>query len=96
MSMSKYASSAHRRAAMREKVRHIALEVGGELRTDYSGRGMYGATCYGIVTNDATFCIETAAEHGVKGASVDSMGTKVIVYWQSIHDERSDAARGKE
>lgn len=70
--------------ARREKVRAVAEEIGGTVREDYSGRGMYGATCYGIVTDDATNCLEIAGEHGLKGARTDGMGLKTIVYWPSI------------
>lgn len=76
----------------RATVRGIAAEVGGSLRTDYSGRGMFGASCYGIVTDDATNCIEIAAEHGIKGARTDGMGLKTIVYWTHIHEDARDAA----
>lgn len=30
----------------------LAMEVDCELRTSYSGRGMYGKTCLGFVTNN--------------------------------------------
>ena len=54
------------------------------LRDDYSGRGMYGATCYGIVTDDPEGLIERAAELGLKGACTDNMGLDTIVYWRNI------------
>lgn len=71
----------------RAKVRGIAAEIGGALRTDYSGRGMFGAQCYGIVTDDPTNCIEVAAENGITGAKTDGMGRQAIVYWTHIHED---------
>lgn len=68
----------------RDAVEAVAAEVGGTVRKDYSGRGMYGATCYGIVTDDSVNCIEIAAEHGLKRAEADSMGRQAIVYWPHI------------
>ena len=51
------------------------------LRTDYSGRGMFGRTCWGIVCDDPNDII---VEVGLKGAKTDSMGTSTIVYWPNI------------
>ena len=31
-----------------EKLNEVAESIGGEIRSGYSGRGMYGARCYGI------------------------------------------------
>lgn len=62
----------------------IAGEVGGDVRYNYSGRGMYGKTCVGIVCEDATKCIEEAAVRGFRGAKTDSMGRDTIVYWPKI------------
>lgn len=59
---------------------------GSNVVNDYSGRGMYGKTCYGIESNDHrdTEIIEACARHGLRGARVDSMGKGVIVYFPSI------------
>lgn len=65
----------------------IAEIVGGTLRNDYSGRGMYGETCYGIDCQSSTDCIETAAQFGIKGAKVDNMGKSWIVYWPHLKKE---------
>jgi hypothetical protein len=64
-------------------IEDVAQEVGGRART-YSGRGMYGKVCMGIVCDSATTTIETAAEKGLKGALTDGMGLQVIVYWPSV------------
>jgi len=67
----------------------IADDAGGELYRGYSGRGMYGDTCIGI-TGNATKIIETAGEHGIKGAITDSMGLDDIVYWPKYPDDQRD------
>jgi hypothetical protein len=51
------------------------------LRTDYSGRGMFGRTCWGIVCDDPN---DVIVDVGLKGAHTDSMGTSTIVYWPNI------------
>lgn len=61
-----------------------AQEVGGDIREGYSGRGMYGDECYGIVCDDATECIEVASAKGLTGARTDSMGTRTIVYYPKL------------
>ena len=67
-----------------DKIHEIARELGGEVREDYSGRGMFGATCYGIVCDDAAECMERAGSHGIFGAKCDCMGRQVIIYWPHI------------
>jgi len=67
-----------------EIIREVADEIGGEVRDDYSGRGMYGANCYGIDCDDDQYAIGEAAERGLKGASVDQLGKGYIVYWPSV------------
>jgi len=59
------------------------------VRTDYSGRAMFGRTCYGITSREQNDeqVIELAARNGLRGARVDSMGLGVIVYWPSINGE---------
>jgi len=69
---------------MIEAVGAVSVAVGGEVREDYSGRGMFGVTCFGVVCPNAERAIEEAAERGIKGALVDSMGRDEIVYWPSI------------
>jgi len=66
------------------KLKQIAEENGWDFRDDYSGRGMFGASCVGIDGDYATPIIEAAAAAGITGARQDSMGKGVIVYWPSI------------
>lgn len=62
----------------------VADIIGGEMYERYSGRGMYGEQCYGIVCDDPISCVENAAENGIKGAVYDQMGLQYIVYWPNI------------
>jgi len=64
-----------------EKIEEVAEEYDGKVRTNYSGRGMCGRTCYGIVTNDPNSVISAV---GIRGACTDSMGLDTIVYWPSV------------
>lgn len=63
------------------------------LQLGYSGRGMYGAKCDGIVGSDFIDIIETAAANGLTGAKYDNMGHDYIVYWP--HPVFSDEAYEK-
>ena len=62
----------------------LADELGGEVRLDYSGRGMFGARCMGIVCEDSEQVILNALGRGLPRGKVDSMGTRKIVYWPGI------------
>lgn len=63
-----------------ETVHTLALRFGG-LREDYSGRGMFGATCLGVVTRTPRQLVKAAATLGLHGHRTDSMGISTIVYW---------------
>ena len=64
-----------------------AHTVDGEIRTDYSGRGMFGDTCVGIVLKDegdlfqfARLLDDDLAEL-LDNPRWDSMGLREIAYW---------------
>ena len=65
-------------------VKKTAESVGGKVSKDYSGRGMFGKTCYGINCDNPTACIEVASANGLRGARWDQMGKGFIVYWPNI------------
>lgn len=69
-----------------EALNEVADIVGGEIRDDYSGRGMYGQRCYGIECEEPLVCIEQAAMQGISGANYDQMGLQYIVYWPRIRN----------
>jgi hypothetical protein len=69
---------------IQDQIIAIADQIGGQVRLDYSGRGMFGAKCMGIVCTSATEAIEAAARWGIRGAQRDSMGKRAIVYWPNI------------
>ena len=65
------------------------------LRDDYSGRGMYGATCFGIVGNIgdfARFIVSFIANHAddstdpdwLGNVLTDGMGLDTIFYWPGV------------
>lgn len=66
-----------------EILQEVADDMGGTVRTDYSGRFMYGAECIGIVCENDTECMELAAEKGLTGSKTDNMGKRYIVYYPS-------------
>jgi hypothetical protein len=78
-----------------ELLEELAQEVSGDVRTDYSGRGMYGKTCVGIVVDDVdllelgaaiaeTIEDEELRKALISGSRTDSMGYSTIVYWSRV------------
>ena len=74
----------------------------GELYRGYSGRGMYGRTCVGIVVEDVGQLVAFGREleratdrHDVEvdlgRMAFDSMGLRVIAYWPNIDTADEDA-----
>jgi hypothetical protein len=59
----------------------------GAFRSDYSGRGMFGAQCVGIVTSEPMTVIKEAAARGIRGAKTDDMGLQTIIYWPHIQTQ---------
>ena len=45
---------------------------------------MYGASCWGIITDEPNELINAAIEKGLKSAYVDSLGLSTIVYWRWV------------
>lgn len=73
----------------------IASAVDGDTYANYSGRGMYGRTCVGIVLEDSELLKlgmaitdivedESLVNRLVGGYSTDSLGLRTIVYWQGV------------
>lgn len=62
----------------------------GGVRTDYSGRGMYGKQCFGIVVryqSDLEEILEAAGSDVAEDMSDpiwDNMGLSYIAYWPEI------------
>lgn len=73
---------------MVEKLKSLEERGYGDVYREYSGRGMFGATCIGFVTGNAS---DVIAEAGVRGAKTDNLGTRTIVYWPNIKDDGEGA-----
>ncbi len=70
-----------------KKAQEVAAQFeGADVREDYSGRGMYGQTCIGIVCEESDLeeVVAAARKKGFKGYSTDNMGKSIIVYWKHI------------
>lgn len=64
----------------------------GDVRYDYSGRGMYGDTCIGVVLEDGGDIFEIVADCAEQGMRIphphkDSMGLGTIYYWPRLKFE---------
>lgn len=66
-----------------ERIKELADSY-GNLYEKYSGRGMFGAHCVGIVTDNPSAVIGAAMRSGIEGHRRDSMGRDAIVYWPDI------------
>jgi hypothetical protein len=80
-----------------EHLEEAALDAGldeGAIRADYSGRGMYGKSCFGLVYDNPGELIhfalalveidEDAADWLTGYISSDSMGRSAIAYWRNV------------
>ena len=69
-------------------VKDIAQEFDGRVRSDYSGRCMYGETCFGIVASpyDRDAICERSKELGLSYPRIDGMGRDLIYYWPHVKD----------
>ena len=76
-----------------ELLEEIAQEVEGSFRADYSGRGMYGDSCVGIVAHNLLELgavisrlveDEELREELISNSNTDSMGYDTIVYWTRV------------
>jgi hypothetical protein len=71
-----------------EKIEELADDLGLELRTDYSGRGMYDRTCYGIVTDGSSAkFLMTVGKRDLPEPRQDSMGLRKIFYWPQASED---------
>lgn len=84
-----------------EKIREFCEEEGDTFYENYSGRGMYGRTCVGVVTEDNAISLTLAlfrflvenemdmyeAEELLQCAKTDNMGYDTIVYFPRIKSE---------
>ena len=65
-------------------IAETAHAVGDKVEARYSGRGMFGDACVGIVCRNPLRAIEEAAARGLRGAHHDQMGLHHIVYWPHL------------
>lgn len=75
-----------------EIVQQVAHLTGATLYPDYSGRGMFGQKCVGLVTptpEDVVKVSQAAKRRGLSGHLCDDMGLGAIVYWPHIQMEVS-------
>ena len=74
-----------------EKVYELADELYGTVRSDYSGRGMYGEVCYGVVADvEYDEAIAQATRLDLPRPRIDSMGQNLIIYFPTIEGEYED------
>lgn len=62
----------------------LASKIGGSIRDDYSGRGMFGRTCYGIDCRHLDEALLEVKQVNLPTPNYDNMGKGWIIYWPSI------------
>lgn len=70
----------------------VASGVNGSARVHYSGRGMFGKTCVGVVVDygaemELSDAINDAGANKIlkkRGWKQDSMGLRTIIYWEDV------------
>ena len=68
-----------------EVVEQVANANGWDYRSDYSGRGMFGSTCVGIVGPDIMEIEDACKAAGITSDTwYDNMGIQYIVYFPKI------------
>lgn len=70
---------------LKNKIQAIADQVGGKLYEGYSGRGMFGAECYGVECkhSQVDIVVLKGKRMGLKDARYDELGLQAIIYWPS-------------
>ncbi len=76
----------------REQIKAIeetATEIGGCVHKNYSGRGMKGKVCYGIICDDKKEeeCVVVATLKGLREANSYPYQNDVIVYWKTCEGD---------
>lgn len=71
-----------------EILKTVAAEIGAKWygNAGYCGRGMVGKHCAAIVCErgDENDIVLAAATRHIKGARIDNLGMRSIVYWPSV------------
>ena len=73
-----------------DDMHEAAHTVDGEIRTDYSGRGMFGDECVGVVLKDEgdlfTFArlLDDELAELLGSPRWDNMGLREIAYWPKV------------
>jgi hypothetical protein len=70
---------------MKEELLKKAEELGLRVYRDYSGRGMFGRTCIGVVGSmEELDCLLGEVRGSGKGLRKDNMGLDYIYYWPAL------------
>lgn len=81
---------------VREAFATIIREEGAEPYFGYSGRGMYGKSCFGLLTGmnllDLGMALGRAGLEGEVKAKTDNLGLSTIVYFPDIAGDEEDEA----
>ena len=77
------------------------LDEGFRVRADYSGRGMYGRTCFALVgqLSDLMKFVMFLSDleimdRSIENVSMDSMGRDMIFYWEDVQVKKEMKSDG--
>ena len=75
-----------------EKIHKLANAVKGRIYPHYSGRGMFGETCMGVVCSNIVGCLLVAGKLGLKNPKTDNLGLDYIVYFPDIKAKKKEVS----
>jgi hypothetical protein len=76
-----------------ESIIEIMESAGYEVRRNYSGRGMFGATCVAVEldkSEDLWNISKLLTDFDLKAPKTDSMGRGMIAYWPTLTTETAE------
>jgi hypothetical protein len=80
-------------------LREVSERFNCEYRERYSGRGMYGRNCVGVVCSNPLSLCMTLGKEGFDVDLIprtDNMGLSTIVYFPDLQDDSEDGNEGSE
>lgn len=89
------------RADLEEAAINAGIDV-EQIRTGYSGRGMFGRKCIGLVWDspdeyaDFVYELQQITDIRLSGAAQDNMGRSMITYWPGYQADDTEERASNE
>ena len=70
--------------ATAKEVKELAHDLGIKVYEGYSGRGMFGRQCIGVVVDDPDYIKRVVDDYDLPIPVTDNLGLSYICYWPKI------------